>query len=36
MAGAMEPALTVFIGVLVGFVALAVIMPMYTLMGAIE
>lgn len=36
MAGAMEPALTVFIGVLVGFVALAVIMPMYTLMGAIQ
>ncbi len=36
MAGAMEPALTVFIGVLVGFVAMAVIMPMYTLMGSIK
>lgn len=36
MAGAMEPALTVFIGGLVGFVALAVIMPMYSLMGSIQ
>lgn len=36
MAGAMEPALTVFIGGMVGFVALAVIMPMYTLMGSIQ
>jgi type IV pilus assembly protein PilC len=36
MAGAVEPALTMFIGALVGFVALAVIMPMYTLMGAIQ
>lgn len=36
MAGAIEPALTVFIGSLVGFVALAVIMPMYTLMGSIQ
>lgn len=36
MAGAMEPALTLFIGGLVGFVALAVIMPMYSLMGSIQ
>ena len=36
MAGAVEPALTMFIGGLVGFVALSVIMPMYTLMGAIQ
>ncbi|MFP3895218.1 MAG: type II secretion system F family protein [Anaerolineales bacterium] len=35
LSGAMTPALTIFIGVLVGFVALAVIMPMYSLMGDI-
>jgi type IV pilus assembly protein PilC len=36
LTSAMEPALTIFIGVMVGFVAVAVIMPMYSLMGAIE
>lgn len=35
LSGAMTPALTIFIGVLVGFVAVAVIMPMYSLMGDI-
>jgi len=32
---AIQPALTVFIGGIVGFVAVSVIMPMYTLIGAI-
>lgn len=36
LAAAMEPALTCFIGGLVGFVAVAVIMPMYSLMGSIN
>jgi type IV pilus assembly protein PilC len=36
MAGAMEPAMTCFIGGLVGFVAVAVIMPMYSILGAIK
>jgi len=36
MAGAAEPALTIFVGLIVGFVALAVIMPMYSLMGTIR
>ncbi len=36
LTGALEPALTIFIGVMVGFVAVAVIMPMYSLMGAIS
>ena len=36
LTGAMGPALTIFIGVIVGFVALAVIMPMYSLMGNLE
>ncbi len=36
LTGAMEPALTIFIGLVVGFVAVAVIMPMYSLMGSIE
>lgn len=36
MTSALEPALTIFIGVLVGFVAVAVIMPMYSLMGEIS
>ena len=36
MAGAVEPALTLFIGAVVGFVAVAVIMPMYSLMGSIK
>lgn len=36
MTGAMEPALTIFIGGIVGFVAMAVITPMYSLMGSIN
>ena len=36
LTAALEPALTIFIGVLVGFVAVAVIMPMYSLMGQIK
>jgi type IV pilus assembly protein PilC len=36
LTAAMEPALTIFIGLVVGFVAVAVIMPMYSLMGSIE
>ena len=32
----LEPALTIFIGIVVGFVAIAVIMPMYSLMSAIN
>jgi type IV pilus assembly protein PilC len=35
LSGAMTPALTIFIGLLVGFVAISVIMPMYSLMGSI-
>ncbi len=36
LTSALEPALTIFIGVVVGFVAVAVIMPMYSLMSAIN
>ena len=36
LASAMEPALTLIIGGIVGFVAIAVIMPMYSLMSAID
>ena len=36
LTGALEPALTIFVGVLVGFVAVAVIMPMYSLMGVVQ
>ena len=36
MTGILEPALTIFIGLLVGFVAISVIMPMYGLLGAIR
>lgn len=36
LSAAVEPALTIFIGVVVGFVAIAVIMPMYSLMGSIQ
>lgn len=36
LTGAMTPALTIFIGILVAFVAVAVIMPMYSLMGNIQ
>lgn len=36
MTSALEPALTIFIGLLVGFVAVSVIMPMYSLMGSIQ
>lgn len=36
MTSALEPALTIFIGALVGFVAVSVIMPMYSLMGSIQ
>jgi len=32
---AIQPALTLFIGGIVGFVAISVIMPMYSLIGAI-
>jgi len=36
MAATIEPAMTIIIGLGVGFIALAVIMPMYSLMGAIK
>jgi type IV pilus assembly protein PilC len=36
MTGVLEPALTIFIGLLVGFVAISVIMPMYGLLQAIR
>jgi len=36
LARAAEPALTIFVGLVVGFVALSMIMPMYSLMGAIR
>jgi type IV pilus assembly protein PilC len=36
LSAALEPALTIFIGVVVGFVAVAVIMPMYSLMGYVN
>lgn len=36
MTGILEPALTIFIGLLVGFVAISVIMPMYGLLQAIR
>jgi type IV pilus assembly protein PilC len=32
----MEPALTLFVGLIVGFVAVSVIMPMYSLLGSIN
>lgn len=32
----MEPALTLFVGFIVGFIAVSVIMPMYSLMGSIN
>ncbi len=32
----MEPALTLFVGLIVGFVAVSVIMPMYSLLGSIK
>jgi len=35
LTGALEPAMTIFIGLMVGFVAMAVITPMYSLMGSI-
>jgi type IV pilus assembly protein PilC len=35
LSSAVEPALTIFIGLIVGFVAVAVIYPMYSLMGSI-
>ncbi len=36
LSSAVEPALTIFIGLIVAFVAVAVIYPMYSLMGAIS
>ncbi len=36
LTGALEPAMTIFIGLVVGFIAVSVIMPMYSLMGAIK
>lgn len=36
MTGVLEPALTIFIGLLVGFIAVSVIMPMYGLLSAIR
>ncbi|MCD6519402.1 MAG: type II secretion system F family protein [Anaerolineae bacterium] len=36
LSSALEPALTIFVGVIVGFVAVSVIMPMYSLMGSIK
>ena len=36
LAGMMEPALMLFVGGMVGFLAVSVIMPMYTMMGSIR
>lgn len=36
MTSMLEPAMTVFVGLVVGFVAVSVIMPMYQLLGAIK
>jgi type IV pilus assembly protein PilC len=36
MTSTLEPAMTVFVGLVVGFVAVSVIMPMYQLLGAIK
>ena len=36
LSSAIEPALTIFIGGMVGAIAVAVILPMYSLMGAIS
>jgi type IV pilus assembly protein PilC len=36
LTGVLEPAMTIFIGVMVGAIAAAVIMPMYSLMGSIQ
>ncbi|MBC7236683.1 MAG: type II secretion system F family protein [Chloroflexi bacterium] len=36
ISSAMEPALTIFIGLIVGFIAVSVIYPMYSLMGSIQ
>ncbi len=36
MTSLLEPAMTVFVGLVVGFVAVSVIMPMYQLLGAIK
>ena len=36
LAGMMTPALTIVIGVVVGFIALSLIMPMYQLVGHIN
>ena len=36
LSGALEPAMTIFIGGLVGFIAISVITPMYSLMGSIN
>jgi type IV pilus assembly protein PilC len=36
LAGMMTPALTIVIGVIVGFIALSLIMPMYQLIGHID
>ena len=35
LTGVLEPAMTIGIGVMVGFIAAAVVMPMYGLMGNI-
>jgi type II secretory pathway component PulF len=32
----LEPAMTIIVGLIVGFVAVSVIMPMYNLLGAIR
>ncbi len=36
MTSLLEPAMTIFVGLVVGFVAVSVIMPMYQLLGAIK
>ena len=36
LTGMMEPALMLFVGGMVGFMAVAIIMPMYTLMGSMS
>jgi type IV pilus assembly protein PilC len=36
MIGMIEPAMTLFIAIVVGFIALSVVMPMYTLIGSIK
>jgi len=36
MTAMLEPAMTIVVGLIVGFVAVSVILPMYDLLGAIK